>query len=254
MQVKIIGAQGGVMKGSHATSLLIDESLLIDAGSVASGLDIKDQLAIDHILVSHAHLDHIKDLAFICDNCFGMRENPFEVYCHPQVKKSIKDHLFNDIIWPDFSILPNSNKPTISFNEINEGVILELGDYRVHPVHVKHPGHAMGFIVEKGDCAVLFTQDTGPTDKIWEKAKEFKNLKAIFTEVSFPNELQNVANLSDHHTPQTMAKEILKMPKDIPIYLSHLKPTNKEELISEINAIGEKRLHILYMDDVRFDF
>lgn len=258
MQVKIIGAHGGVTKNYHATSYLIDDSLLIDAGSVASGLDIQAQLKIDHILLSHAHLDHTKDLAFICDNCFGLRSKPFEVYCHESVHTAVKTHLFNDVIWPDFSVLPTENYPTIRFNEIHSENKIILGDYTVMPVHVNHgvmkPKQAMGFIVEKKDVAVLFTLDTKATDRIWEVAKTYKNLKAIFTEVSFPNKLQNVADISDHHSPATIKKEILKMPANVPIYLGHLKPNYQEDLIQEVTDLKEPRLHLLYADDVRFNF
>jgi ribonuclease BN (tRNA processing enzyme) len=258
MQVKIIGGHGGVTKNYHATSYLIDESLLIDAGSVASGLDMQSQLKIDHILLSHAHLDHTKDLAFICDNCFGLRDKPFQVYSHKNVHKAVKDHLFNDTIWPDFSVLPNAEKPTIVFNSIQPEKELILGDYKVMPVHVNHPvienGEAYGFIIEKDDVAILFTQDTASTDRIWEVGKKYKNLKAIFTEVSFPNHLQNVADLSYHHSPSSMKKELQKMPPIVPVYLGHLKPNYQEQLIQEITDLHESRLHILYADDVRFNF
>ena len=102
MKVEIIGSHGGIAPGGRATSYLVDETLLIDAGSVAEGLDISSQAKINHILISHAHLDHIKDLAFLCDNCFGIRERPFEVYCNSYVHKAILKHIFNDVIWPDF--------------------------------------------------------------------------------------------------------------------------------------------------------
>lgn len=254
MQIKIIGGHGGVTKNYQATSYLIDESLLIDAGSVASGLDIEDQLKIEHILISHSHLDHIKDLAFICDNCFGLKKVPFEVYSDVNVHHSIKKHIFNETIWPDFSKLPSVENPTIRFNNLENKKSIELGKYKVTPVHVNHPGGAMGFIVEKDETAILFTLDTKATDEIWEVAKSIKNLKAIFTEVSFPNSLQKIADLSDHHTPQTIKAELLKMPKDIPVYLGHLKPNFQEQLIKEVSELGESRLHPLYADDVRFTF
>tara|TARA_B100001971_G_C18268046_1_gene596807 strand:- start:262651 stop:263430 length:780 start_codon:yes stop_codon:yes gene_type:complete len=258
VQVKIIGGHGGVTKNYHATSYLIDESILIDAGSVASGLDIQDQIKIDHILISHSHLDHTKDLAFISDNCFGLKGKPFEVHCHKEVHKAIKTHLFNDIIWPDFSKLPNAENPTMHFNEMEPEKTVQLGEYKVTPIHVEHPvskpGEAYGFIIEKGDVALVFTQDTRATERIWEVAKTYKNLKGIFTEVSFPNFLQGVADASDHHTPSTMKEELKKMPKDVPIYLGHLKPNYQEQLIQEINDLKEDRLHIMYADDVRFHF
>ncbi|MAZ48157.1 MAG: hypothetical protein CME65_06320 [Halobacteriovoraceae bacterium] len=258
MQVKIIGGHGGVTKNYHATSFLIDESLLIDAGSVASGLDIHSQLKIDHILLSHTHLDHTKDLAFICDNCFGLKGKPFEVYCHETVRKAVKNHLFNDIIWPDFSVLPTKENPTINFNNISAEKELILGQYKVTPVHVNHPvevpKQALGFIIEKDNKSIIFTQDTASTERIWEVGKKLDNLVAIFCEVSFPNHLQGVADLSDHHTPQTIKEELKKMPKEVPVYLAHLKPNYQEQLIQEITDLQEPRLHILYADDVRFNF
>jgi ribonuclease BN (tRNA processing enzyme) len=258
MQVKIIGGHGGVTRNYQATSYLIDESLLIDAGSVAAGLDMQAQLKIDHILLSHAHLDHTKDLAFICDNCFGLRDKPFEVYSHKNVHKAVKDHLFNDTIWPDFSVIPSKEKPTINFNDIEAEKVLTLGEYKVTPIHVNHPvfgnGEAYGFIIEKGDVAILFTQDTAATDRIWELGKGFKNLKAIFTEVSFPNHMQAVADLSFHHSPNSMLEEEKKMPKDVPIYLGHLKPNYQEQLIQEITDLKNPRFHIMYADDVRYSF
>ena len=254
MEVKIIGGHGGVTRNYHATSYLVDEELLIDAGSVAAGLDIQDQLKIDHILISHAHLDHTKDLAFICDNCFGLKGKPFEVYTHPTVRKAIKDHLFNDTIWPDFSILPTPDKPTITFNDLENEKEIILGKYKIMPIHVAHPGDAMGFIVTKGEKSILFTQDPGPTDRIWEIGRTRKDLVAIFSEVSFPNRMQNIADLSDHHTPASIGAELLKMPKDVPVYLGHLKPNYQEELLQEIADLAEPRVHALYADDVRFNF
>src|SRR5690606_9490715 len=116
LRVRIVGGHGGVTKTSLATSYLINEELLIDAGSVAHGLELSEQEKIKYILISHAHLDHIKDLAFLCDNFFG-KKTPFEVHLHKTTHQAIKAHLFNDIIWPDFSVLPTPETPTIRFNE-----------------------------------------------------------------------------------------------------------------------------------------
>jgi ribonuclease BN (tRNA processing enzyme) len=254
MQIKILGGHGGVSQGFQTTSFLIDNHLLIDAGSVASTLSIQSQAQVDHILISHAHLDHIKDLAFICDNCFGMRALPFEVYGHKTVLNLIMKHLFNDSIWPDFSKIPSLDNPTIRLTPIEPQKPMRVGPYTVTPVKVQHPNDALGYILESSQTCLVFTLDTGPTEKIWEIAKSKKNLKAIFTEVSFPNHLQKVANLSDHHTPQTLAQEISKMPKDVPIILTHFKPNFKEQLRLEIEALNEPRLTLLESDGMVFHF
>jgi ribonuclease BN (tRNA processing enzyme) len=254
MMVRIVGGHGGVSPGFRATSYLIDGKLLIDAGSVASGIQIDEQVLIDNILISHSHLDHISDLAFLSDNCFGLKGKPFEIHTHKPVREAIKTHLLNDIIWPDFTKLPSKENPTLHFNDLTDEKSFTVGDYKVLPVRVNHPGDALGFIVEKGNTAIVFTQDTGPTERIWELAKNYKNLKAIFTEVSFPNKLQQIAIDSQHHTPATLNREINKMPADVPIFLGHLKPNYQPLLFQEIDEIGNDRISLLGSDDTSYVF
>lgn len=254
MRVKILGGHGGVTVSSAATSFLIDDQLLIDAGSVATTLPIEDQAKIDNILISHSHLDHIKDLAFLCDNCFGLRPSAFQVWSHETVIGIIKQHLFNDTVWPDFTVLPSAAKPTIHFNALTPEQTVTIGGYQVTPVKVKHPNDAMGYIVEKDTTAILFTLDTTSTDKIWEVARRFPNIKAIFTEVSFPNRMQHVANLSDHHTPQTLKTELPKMPAKVPVILTHLKPNFRDELSREIADLGDPRVRLMDGDGAEYEF
>jgi ribonuclease BN (tRNA processing enzyme) len=254
MLVQVIGGHGGVSPNFKNTSYLIDRKLLIDAGSVASGIQIDQQVLIDHILISHSHLDHISDLAFMADNCFGLKGRPFEVHTADVVRKNIMTHLLNDEIWPDFTKLPNEENPTLRFNDLKEDTKVELGDYKVTMIKVNHPAGGYGFIVERKNSAVVFTQDTGPTDKIWEAAKQVPNLKAIFTEVSFPNKLQGVATASFHHTPQTIQEEIKKMPGNVPIFLGHLKPNYQMDLIQEIDELDNDRINVLATDEVSFVF
>jgi ribonuclease BN (tRNA processing enzyme) len=254
MKIEVLGGHGGLAKGFETTSFLIDDILLIDAGAVASTLSIDRQKKIENILISHCHLDHIKDLAFICDNCFGLKSAPFQVYTHATVKKIIKTHLLNDMIWPDFTILPNAKNPTMTINEICEEDLLVLGEFKITPVKVKHAHDAMGFIIEKGDSAVVFTLDTSATDRIWEVAGLNPKIKAIFTEVSFPNSMGFVAQISEHHTAKTISDELPKMPKEVPIILTHVKPNYREVIEKEVAALGEKRFRILEKDGEIFNF
>lgn len=254
MKIQVLGGHGGQAKGFGTTSYLIDDKLLVDAGAVASALEVSEQARIDHILISHSHLDHIKDLAFLCDNCFGMRATPFTVHTHETVKQNILKHLFNEVIWPDFTQLPTKEKPTMQIVSREPEKTFEVGGYQVTPVPVNHPHDTMGFIIEKDQCAVLFTLDTGPTERIWELGAKFKNLKAIFTEVSFPNALHQVAEISQHHTPQTMADELKKMPEGVTVILTHFKPNFRAQIITELQALKEPRLRFLESDGETFHF
>ena len=252
MLVKIIGGHGGVSPGFRATSYLVDGKLLIDAGSCASGIQIAEQTLIENILISHSHLDHISELAFMADNCFGLKDNPFEIYTNSIVKKNIMKHLLNDEIWPDFTKLPTEKNPTLHFNELVMEKPTQIGKYLVTAVKVNHPAGGQGFLIEKDGAAVVFTQDTGPTDRIWEVAQAHKNIRAIFTEVSFPNKLEDVAKASFHHTPKSMKEEIKKMPKGVPIFLGHLKPNYQDILFQEIDGIGSDRITLLGSDDTSY--
>lgn len=254
MRIQVLGGHGGQAPGFSTTSFLINGELLIDAGAVASVLSVDEQTKIDHILISHSHLDHIKDLAFLCDNCFGLRKDPFEVYTHASVKKILKDHLFNETIWPDFTILPNEIHPTIRINAIEPEKTFSIEKYKITPILVQHPNDAMGFIIEDPSCAVLFTVDTAATERIWQKARDIKNLKAIFTEVSFPNALKGVAKSSDHHTPSSLKQEISKMPPSIPIILTHFKPNYREVIFKELKELNEDRIQVLEHDGMVFNF
>ena len=250
MIVRIIGGHGGVGQKARATSYLIDGKILIDAGSVAEGLTLEEQLGLSAIFISHAHLDHVKDLAFLADNCFGQRPTPFSIYATSRVRQMIKKHILNDQIWPDFTKLPSIHHPTLSFHPLKLLVPLQIDDYSILPVKVNHPGPGTGFIVEKGDVACVFTQDTGPTEEIWQEAHKFhKKIKAIFTEISFPNAMQHVATVSKHHTPHTLSEEIMKMPKEVPLFIGHLKPTYQTTLCAEIAALNNPRLIVMETDD-----
>ena len=183
-----------------------------------------------------------------------MKKNPFEIYANSPIKDAIKKHLLNDIIWPDFTVLPSKEKPTLRFHDITPETWLSLGDYRILPIPVNHQVGALGFIIERKNVSVVFTQDTGPTDKIWEYAKQLKNLKAIFTEVSFPDAMFKIANDSQHHTANSMKEEIKKMPKNVPIFLGHLKPNFQHQLFLEIEEIGDERITILGSSDTSYVF
>jgi ribonuclease BN (tRNA processing enzyme) len=254
MKIRVLGGHGGRALGFETTSFLIDSKLLIDAGAVAGTLTVEEQCKIENILISHIHLDHIKDLAFISDNCFGLRALPFYVFTHQTVKTMIKQHLLNDIIWPDFTLLPTVKNPIMTITAVEPEKTFEVSKYQVTPVKVKHAYDAMGFFVDNGESSVLFTLDTGPTDRIWEVAHSVPNLKAIFTEVSFPNSLQKVADLSDHHTSKSIRRELLKMPPDIPVILTHMKPNYRDVVAQEIKAIGDSRVRILDKDGEIFEF
>jgi ribonuclease BN (tRNA processing enzyme) len=240
----VLGGDGGVAPGFQTTSFLINQNVLIDAGSVATALPLRDQRKIDHIFISHTHLDHVKDICFLADNVFTYRRKPIELISTPEILGLLQQHLFNNKIWPDFSKITNGHCPILSFHPITDGA--KLGSLNVDIYPVQHPVPAIGFILrDKGKNSIVITGDTGPTDRLWEAANGESHLKAVFTEIAFPNRLQKVADAAGHFTPFMFRTEMEKLKKSVPLLIYHLKPEYLKELKREIKALKIPKLKLL---------
>lgn len=247
MDFRVLGGDGGVAVGYQTTSFLLNEDVLIDAGSVATSLSTEEQKKVDFVFISHCHLDHVKDLCFLADNMFAFRKTPIQVLSIKENIEMLKMHIFNNEIWPDFSKLNNGTCDILEFKAIDDGIKVGGLDVRIFPVN--HPVPAIGFIVDDGKSSILITGDTGPTDEIWEEGNKCSNLKAIFTEIAFPDQQKIVAEAAGHFTPKMFQVEMKKVQKKLPIYIYHLKPSFYNALRQEIDNLGFPDLHYLQLGD-----
>ena len=247
MEIRILGCYGGELPGYPLCSFAIDKKLLLDAGAVTSVLRLSAQRRISDILVTHTHLDHIKDIPFLAANLVGGQvSRPVNIISTRQIIKSIQTHLFNDALWPDFTALPSVDSPVLKFIPVEPGVDFPVDDFIVRAIPVDHAVPAVGYIVRKGRSAILYTGDTGPTERIWEEANGLEDLKAVIVEISFPNLLGAAAVDSGHLTPRTLKRELKKLHRrDIPILLAHMKPQYLNLLRNEIRQLG--RSHVSFL-------
>jgi cAMP phosphodiesterase len=239
MRLHALGCYGGEAPGCHQTSHLVDGRLLLDAGSVTAALSLDSQSAIDHVLISHAHLDHVAALAFIADNLLAMRTRPIEVWSIPTVIRQLRTHLFNNVLWPDFTKIPSPSYPILSFHEIREGQQQRIGRYEVMAITVHHTVEAVGYLVSDGESSILFGGDTGPTAELWKVANAAVGLRAVIVEASYPNRLQDLADVSGHLTPQTLRTELMKLKVDVPIYAQHIKPQFISDVVGELAELSD---------------
>ena len=240
MEFRVLGGDGGVAVGFQTTSFLINGSVLFDAGSVATALEPEEQKKVDYIFLSHCHLDHLKDLCFLADNVFAFRKTPIQILGKKHTLQAVQDHIMNDKIWPDFSKLHNGTCNIIEFIEVTDP--LTVDGLKVELIDVNHPVPAVGFIVTEGDKSIMITGDTGPTLEIWERSNKLSNLKAIFTEIAFPDAHEVVAKAAGHFTPSMFMDEMSKIKTQAPIYIYHLKPSFYNALRKEIDALGVPNL------------
>ncbi len=194
MRLRRLGCHGGESPSHRATSFLIDDHLLLDACSLTRTFTVKEQAMVDHVFISHSHLDHIRDLALLADNVIGMRQKSVMNHCTEPVADALEKHLFNNIIWPDFSKILNPadpQNPVLTIRRMRSGETVEVDGYAVCSVPVNYPVDRHALFVTGKTGTLVYSGDTGPTDKMWEAINKLTDLRAFIYEVSFPNNMRS---------------------------------------------------------------
>ena len=245
MRYRVLGCSGGGAPGFRLPSFLVEERLLIDTGCVAMVLEVAEQAKIDHILLTHSHLDHTGGLPLLADNIFGMRASPVQVHGIAPTLDSVRRNLLNDVLWPDFTRIPSSAFPTLLYREVPEDSPFELAGFTVRAVRLNHAVDCVAYSLETRGGTLLHLGDTGPTDAVWRYARTIPRLLAICIETTFPNRLQEIADASGHLTPRGLEKELGKLDRDVPVYVYHLKPSFRAEILGELKRLRRNALHLL---------
>lgn len=238
MRIKVLGCSGGIGGTLRTTSFLVDDDILLDAGTGVSDLSIEQLLKIDHIFITHSHLDHVTSIPFLADTVLGFREAPIYVYATAETWKILKDHLFNWKLWPDFTVIPSEENPLLIWREIRVGETVVLGKRQFTPVPANHVVPAVGFHLEGPNSSMVFTGDTTTCDELWPHVNEIKNLKYLIIETAFSTAEIELAKLSKHLCPSLLIEELKKL-KHTPwprIYITHLKPGEGEVIMREIDS------------------
>ena len=251
MEIRVLGCHGSQLPGCGLTGFLIDGTTLVDAGAVTSVLTLEEQVRIEHILITHAHLDHIRELSSLADNlCYARRGTPLLVVAPEGVIEELRTHIFNGAIWPDFSAIPNADNPVLRFMAVRPGEASNLGHLRVTAVPVHHTVETVAYVVAagtgRGAPAAVFIGDTGPTEEIWRVAGQ-DPVRAVFVETSLPDAREDLARLTGHLTPADLAGELSKLGRaNRPqIYLYHMKIQYLNEIQREITLLENENIHVL---------
>ena len=250
MQIKVLGCYGG-MDGSHRlTSFLVDGSFAVDAGSLTGALGLEEQQAITDVFISHSHLDHTGSLPFLADNIFGSREEPLRIYGHAELLAHVREHIFNDISWPDFAVLPSPRRPTIEYVEVTAGEPFRIGRLEATPVWVNHQVPTTGLIVTDAGRSWIFTSDTADTEEIWGRINALPDPRLLFLECSYPNRLSDLADASMHLSPAGVGRQLARLERTVPTRIYHVKPVYLEEISRELAELDHPDLRLLAQDEV----
>lgn len=247
VKLKVLGCSGGI-GGRHlrTTSLLVDHDLLIDAGTGVADLAVGELAAIDHVFLTHAHLDHVAALPLMVDSVVDRRSGPLTVYATGEVLAALAGHLFNGTIWPDFTRIPSPEAPILACRRIEVGEPVAIGGRTLTALPVEHAVPAVGYRLDSGRGSLVFSGDTGPCDSFWDEVNRIGNLRYLLIECAFPNRERRLAELAKHLCPSLLAAELGKLRRECEIYITHLKPGQIETTIAEIeDSLGDFRFRLL---------
>ncbi|MEO7241437.1 MAG: 3',5'-cyclic-nucleotide phosphodiesterase [Variovorax sp.] len=245
MQVRVLGCSGAIAKGCRTTSFLLDSDLLVDAGTGVGELTLDEMAGIDDVLITHSHLDHIAALPLMLDAVASRRRYPLRVHALAPTIDALRQHVFNNVIWPDFSSLPALHAPLVSLHTLAVGQTLQLGSSRQKHVEVLPAVHtvpACGYAVRAAASGArhwVFSGDTGRNPAFWQRVNQL-DVGLLVIETAFSNREQSLAARSLHLSPSTLADEVAQIGpgRRYPIYITHTKPAETEEIMSQIDALG----------------
>lgn len=250
MRLRVLGCSGGI-GGQHlrTTSFLVDRDVLLDAGTGVGDLALPELSAIDHIFLTHSHLDHIACIPFLVDTVGGMRSKPLTVHATRATIEILRKHMFNWSIWPDFAEIPSREAPYLRFEEVEVGRTVTLDGRHFTPLPAVHTVPAVGYHLDSGAASLVFTGDTGPNEALWPLVNRIANLKYLLVETAFSNRERALAELSHHLCPQMLAAELSRLERAAEIYITHLKPGEIELIMREVeSSVGRYHPRMLYND------
>ena len=246
MKIRVLGCSGGEVPGHRPPSFLVNERIVFDTGSLTDVLDIKGQLRVRHIFITHSHLDHIMGIPFLADNLlFSRKSHGVNIIGIPPVIEALRRSLLDGSIWPDFTIIPREHGAVLNLIELKPGQSIKIATYTITPYEVNHTVPASGYLVEdRRQRRLFYTGDTGPSDSTWRKIGE-KQIHCLIIETSFPNRMKEIAIKTGHLTPRLLGKEISKIrPSPERIYVIHPKPLYMKIIKTELQNLKLKNLRL----------
>jgi len=247
MRIRVLGCSGGIGAGARTTAMLVDDDVLIDAGTGVGDLDLEDIDTIRHVFLTHAHLDHVAGLPMLVDQVFDENfATPLTVYARAETISALQDHLFNGVIWPDFAELPSAENPMLRYHVCSPGDTISIDHRNFHAVDVDHSVPSLGFTVQNSGGAFAVSGDTKTNETLWPVLNACDDLRVLVIEVSFPDEMEDLAQQAGHYTPRSLIEDLRRLRHDPEIWLTGMKPGEEQRIFRQVvKAAPNKNIQML---------
>lgn len=254
MRVRVLGCSGGIGGVNwRTTSLWVDHDILIDAGTGLAELSLPELAAIDHVFVTHSHLDHIAALPLMIDAVADLRESPVTIHATAATLETIRSHIFNWAIWPDFSEIAVRDRQVMQYRPITVGQTVTVAGRSITALPAEHTVPAVGYHLDSGQGSLAFTGDTTVCEEFWPVVNRIANLRYLLIEAAFSDREEVLARASKHLCPRLLRNELDKLALPVEVFVMHLKPGQAEAIIAEIEGGPVPRPAILREGQV-FEF
>lgn len=234
MQVRVLGCDGGISAPLRTSAFLVNDDMLLDAGTGVGELSLSELVKIEHVFITHAHIDHVANLPLLVDAVFTNRSHPINVYATDENLHALRTHLFNWSIWPDFTKIPSIENPAIRFSRLEIGQTVELGTRRITPVPANHSIPTVGFHLANNHASLVYSGDTTTCDPLWKAVNAIEDLKYLIVETAFDDTNLRLADSAGHLCPALLAAELEKLQRPVEIYIDHMKPGLRNAIMGEI--------------------
>jgi ribonuclease BN (tRNA processing enzyme) len=252
MKIRILGSTPcNPAVWQYVSSYLINDRVAIDAGCLGYYGTAQDQAAAGHVFLTHSHADHCASLPIFLENCYGLGPQCPVIYGSEHTLDSLQEHLFNDVLWPDFIKLAAHTRPFLRLQVLGAEKPVEAERLRITPVAVNHVVPTFAYLVSDGQATVVFAADSGPTDRLWYLTRQVPSLRGVFLEASFPNSMRALAEVTLHLTPEMFAAEVAKMPPSTRVIAVHIKPRYRETVVQELSHL---HIHTLEIGECEVDY
>jgi cAMP phosphodiesterase len=236
---------GSPSERQHLASLIVNDHIAIDAGSLAMAAGDKLRQSVRDVVLTHAHLDHIAGLPLFIDDLFAQLTAPVRVYALQEVINILERDIFNWSIFPRFSELDTGNGPPIEYCPVEIGTEFQISNLKFNAFPSDHLVPSSGFLISDDDSTVAISGDTAGLETLAGSLSGRNNLKAILVECAFPNELEEIARRSHHMTPMILADQLERLNPPCPVFVINIKPNYREKVVRELSDLQINSLELM---------